>query len=65
MRWQSTKLTVITYNVAISACDKGPKPERAFELFEAMRHEGIKPDVTTYFALISACEEGQEPEVAP
>ena len=43
---------VITYNAMISACEKGKQPERALELFDAMKQQSMVPDVMTYNALI-------------
>ena len=54
----------ITYIAWSSACEKGKQPERALELFEAMKRKGLLPDVITYIALISACEKGKLPERA-
>ena len=53
MKWQGVVPNVITYSALISACEKGKQPERALELFEAMKRQGVVPDVITYSALIS------------
>ena len=45
---------VITYNALISTCEKGEQLERATEIFQAMRQQGMAPNVITYNALISA-----------
>ncbi len=50
----------ITYSALINACQKGKQPERALELFEAMKQQGIVPDEITYSALLSACEKGKQ-----
>ena len=52
----------ITYNAAISACEKGGRPDKALELFDHLLKEGpnfptpVYPDTITYSAAISACE---------
>ena len=51
--------TVITYNAAISACEKGQKPQRALHLLQEMLLRGLLPNVITYNAAISVCEKGQ------
>ena len=51
---------VITYNSAISACEKGGQRLRALDLWEWCVSAVIKPDVITYNAAICACEEGGE-----
>ena len=48
MKQQDLVSDVITYNALISACEKDKQPERALELFEAMRRQGVVPDVITY-----------------
>ena len=54
MRQKSLEPNVITYNAAISACEKAKQAEKALELLEEMRQGGLKPDVITYSAAISA-----------
>lgn len=51
---------VVTYNALISACDKGSDPDRASEVFEALRGYGVVPTEVTYSAVISACEKGEQ-----
>ena len=57
---------VITYSALISACEKGKQPERAVELFDAMKRQSVVPNVITYrySALISACAKGKQAERA-
>ena len=52
--------TVITYNAAISACEKGQNPLQTPHLLQEMLLRGRLPDVITYNAAISACEKGQK-----
>ena len=54
----------ITYNAAISACEKAADPKRAVELLREMHKNGLKPDVITYNAAISACEKAADPNRA-
>ena len=63
MQRQGVVPDVITYNALISACEKGKQPERALQLFEAMK-QGLVPKVITNNTLISACEKGKQPERA-
>ena len=39
-------------------------PQRALEIFETMKRDGVKPTVVTYSALISAAEKGQQWKLA-
>ena len=52
---------VITYNAAISACEKGQMPQQALHLLQEMLLRGLLPNVITYNAAISVCEKGQKP----
>ena len=55
---------VIVYNAAISACEKGERPDEALKLLDEMKTAGVKPDVITYSAAISACEKGRRTDEA-
>ena len=55
---------MITYSAAISACEKGQKPQQALHLLQELQFRGLLPDVITYSAAISACEWGQQPQQA-
>jgi pentatricopeptide repeat domain-containing protein 1 len=48
--------SVIPYNAAISACEKGLNSAKALQVFDRMKKRGVIPTVITYSALISACE---------
>ena len=37
---------VITYNVLISACEKGDQPQQALKLLEAMKEQGADCNLT-------------------
>ncbi len=52
------KADVISYNTAISACEKGGQWQRALDLLERCEFAGIKPDVITYSSAIS--EKGRQ-----
>ena len=56
MRADGIQPDVVTYNAAISACEKCRNWDRVPGLLSGMRVDGIKPDVITYSAAISACE---------
>ena len=51
---------MITYDAAISACEKGKHRQRALELQEVMHPRGLQANVTAYSAAISACERGKQ-----
>ena len=48
----------------VSACRKGVRQYRAFELLEAVLHQGLLPYVITYSAVISGCEKGTRQQSA-
>ena len=56
MRGGRVQRDTITYNSAISACEKGEQWQQALELFERMRGECVQRNTCTYSAAISACE---------
>ena len=51
-----------TNTAAITACEKGQKPQQALHLLEELYLRGLLPDLITYSAAISACEKGQKPQ---
>ena len=48
----------ISYNSALSACEKGEHWQRALGSFERMRGEDVQRNTITYNATIRACEKG-------
>lgn len=59
------KANVISYNAAISACEKGGQWKMAIGLLQEMQEKhDIKPDVIIYSAVVSACEKGGKWEQA-
>ena len=48
----------ITYNAAISACEKSGQLQQALELFGRIPGEGVRRDTITHSAAINACEKG-------
>ena len=64
MEGRGIQPNVISYNAAISACEKGGQHEKAVELLREMEGRGIQPNVISYNAVISACEKGGQHEKA-
>ena len=64
MRAAGVQPNVISFNAAISACEKGGQCERALALLGDMRAAGVQPDVISFSAAISACEKGGQWELA-
>ncbi len=48
----------ITYNSALSACEKSEHWQQALGIFERMRGEYVQRNTITYSAAIGACEKG-------
>lgn len=46
----------ITYNLAITACEKRSNWKNALEFSQEMGSRGVQPNVNTYNSAISACE---------
>eukprot|EP00973_Karenia_brevis_P054878 7629181-Karenia_brevis.AAC.1 len=66
MRKGSLSLDVISFNAAISACEKGWQWQRVAPLLNEMRKGDLSPNVISFNAAISACEKGaQWQRVAP
>ena len=53
----------ISYNAAISACEKGGQWQRVLALLKTMCEERVWPNTTSYSAAISACEKGKHWEL--
>ena len=49
---------VITFNAAISACEKGSLPHEALGLMALMQRQALSPRAITFNAVISAREMG-------
>ena len=64
MLWAQLVLepNLITYNAAISACEKGKQPDKALELLEETQRKGMEPGSITYNAASSACEKSKAAE---
>ena len=58
MKRNGIERNAITYNTAISACEKGGQTDQALRLLDKMSSEGIEKNAITYSAAISACEKG-------
>ena len=64
MRSSQLEPNVISYNSAISACEKGQQWEQALRLLLEMRSSRLEPNVISYNSAISACSKGQQWEQA-
>lgn len=51
---------VVTYDILFRAFEKGWQPERALELFDSAKQQGLLLDVVAYSALISALEKAEQ-----
>ena len=60
MRRIGVTVDTITYNAAISACEKGQQWQGAFVFCTEMRRMGVTADTITYNVAIGACEKGQQ-----
>ena len=49
---------VISFNAAISSCEKGCQWEMSLDLFQAMMSQMVLATIVTYNATISSCEKG-------
>ena len=58
MRWHGFWPDVISFNAAITGCERGQAWEWALQLLEEMQRSMRDPDVISYSAAISACEKG-------
>ena len=54
---------MITYNAAISACEKGHRPQQALNMLQKLQFRGLLRTVLSYNAAISASEKGQTPQL--
>ena len=64
MREQRVQPNVITYNAAMSACEKGDSWQSAFSLFAEMVNLNISHSVVSYGAAIAACRRASDWERA-
>ena len=51
---------VISYNSAISACEKGQQWKQALSLLPEVRSSSLAANVVSYKSASSACEKGQQ-----
>merc|ERR1712118_57970 len=64
MRERGVSPDVISFNAAISACEKGGQWERALSLLDEMRESGVSPNVISFNAAILSCAKASQPGVA-
>eukprot|EP00959_Pyramimonas_sp_CCMP1952_P073846 1543436-Pyramimonas_sp.AAC.1 len=51
---------VISWNVAISACETGEQWQLALSLFNDMQEAKLEPDVASYNIVINVCGNGEQ-----
>ena len=56
MPQQGVMHIAFTYNVLISACEKGKQPEPALEVIAAVEQQGMATQAITYNSLIEPLE---------
>ena len=56
--------TLITYNIAISVCERAGRAAEAAALLAEMRARGVAPDVVSYSSAISSCNVARRPDDA-
>ena len=54
MEGRGVKPGAISYNAAMSVCEKGGQWEKPLELLKSMEVRGVEPDVISYNAAMSA-----------
>ena len=57
-------LDAVSWNAALSACEKSKQWERALGLLEEMVRQLLTPNVVSWNAAMSACEKGKQWEGA-
>ena len=58
MRRHALSPDVISFNAAISTCEKGSYTNKACSLLVGMGRQALSPDVISFNAAISTCEKG-------
>lgn len=60
LRADGGRTTVRLMNAVVDACRKGQQWEKALEMLDDMRRQGLTPDDFTYTAAIAACRQGRQ-----
>merc|ERR1712066_852739 len=54
-------LDTISYNAAISSCEKGHQQQHCIELLQDMPRRRLQPDLVSYSAAVLSCSNVQQP----
>lgn len=60
----SRHIDIISFNIAIRACEKGSQWQQALSLMSEARHRHLQVDVICYNAVMAACSEKTQWQVA-
>ena len=58
MREAGLTPNTVSFNVLISACERGGEWERALDCYDSLKLAGLSPDLITFNTLISVCAKG-------
>ena len=60
MRHDRVAPSTLTFNAAISSCEKRTQWQQALELLSEMWHDRVAPDTIDFNAAITACDKGMQ-----
>ena len=61
---RSLEPDVVSFNIAMSACNTSKQWEKALQLFEEMQHRRLEPDVISFNISMNACTKSKQWEKA-